>query len=108
MHWPLGSVKDMQMYLSTSPNGNVITERASTYRKSRDEELPQFVWKNTTYGEYTDTRVINVVVNFPEVRLLFQVVYFKRHVVDTHHYIACAEERFFVSRYISRQKWYKP
>ena len=69
--WPLGSVIDMHVYLSTSPNGNLSTEWASTYRESRDKELPQFVWKNITYGDYTDTRVINFDVNFPDVRLFF-------------------------------------
>jgi hypothetical protein len=69
--WPLGSVLDMHVFLSTSPNGNVLTEWASTYRKSRDENLPQFVWKNITYGDYTETRVINFDVNFPDVRFFF-------------------------------------
>lgn len=69
--WPLGSVLDMHVYLSVSPNGNMVTEWTSTYRKSGDEELPQFVWKNITYGDYTDTRVINFDVNFPDVRLFF-------------------------------------
>ena len=29
-------------------------------------------------------------------------------VVDTHHYLVCTEERFFVGRYISLHKWCKP
>ena len=97
--WPLGSAIDMHVYLSTSPNGNLLTEWASTYRKSGDEELPQFVWKNITYGDYTDTRVINFDVNFPEVRI-FIACFNGYIVVDTHYYIDCAEERFFVGRYI--------
>lgn len=92
----------MHVYLSTSPNGNELTEWASTYRESRDEELPQFVWKNITYGDYTDTRVINFDVNFPDVRLFFWLVSKDMLGVDSHHYIVRVEERFFMGRYISR------
>ena len=56
------------MYLSTSPNGDVFTAWTS---KNRDEGLPQFIWKNITYGDYTDTRVINFDIEFPDVRPLF-------------------------------------
>jgi len=69
--WPLGSVLDMHVYLSTSPNGDMFTKWTSTYQKNRDEGLPQFVWKNITYGDYTDSRVINFDVNFPDVRSFF-------------------------------------
>ncbi|KAF8806284.1 cleft lip and palate transmembrane 1 [Phlegmacium glaucopus] len=62
--WPLGSVLDMHVYLSTSPNED--TKWTSTDRENRDEGLPQFVWKNITYGDYTDTRVINFDINFPD------------------------------------------
>jgi hypothetical protein len=47
----LGSVLDINVYLSTSPNGNLFREWTSAYRKNRDEELPKFVWKNITYGD---------------------------------------------------------
>ena len=58
----------MHVYLSTSPNGDVFTEWTSTYRNNRDEGLPQFVWKNITYGNYADNRVINFDIDFPDAR----------------------------------------
>jgi hypothetical protein len=64
--WPLGSVLDMHVYLSTLQDENVLFEWTSIYRKNKDEELPQFIWKNITFGDYTDTRVINFNVDFPD------------------------------------------
>ncbi|KAF8165660.1 cleft lip and palate associated transmembrane protein [Crassisporium funariophilum] len=67
--WPLGVKLDMHVYLSTSPNGDVFSKWTSAYRKNRDEELPQFVWKNITYGDYNDARVVDFNVKFPDVVL---------------------------------------
>ncbi|KAF8827166.1 hypothetical protein HHX47_DHR5000692 [Lentinula edodes] len=65
--WPLGASLDMHVYLSTSPNGDVFSRQwTSGYRKDRDEGLPNFVWKNITYGNYADSRVEEHDIVFPE------------------------------------------
>ncbi|KAJ3997765.1 cleft lip and palate associated transmembrane protein [Lentinula boryana] len=65
--WPLGALLDMHVYLSTSPNGDVFSRQwTSGYRKDRDEGLPNFIWKNITYGDYTDSRVVEYDIVFPE------------------------------------------
>ncbi|KAJ3800381.1 cleft lip and palate associated transmembrane protein, partial [Lentinula aff. detonsa] len=65
--WPLGASLDMHVYLSTSPNGDVFSKQwTSGYRKDRDEGLPNFIWKNITYGDYTDSRVVEYDIVFPE------------------------------------------
>ncbi|KAF5393072.1 hypothetical protein D9757_001205 [Collybiopsis confluens] len=57
--WSLGTTLDMHVYLSTSPNGDVFSRQwTSSYRKDRDEGLPSFVWRNITYGDYSDSRVV--------------------------------------------------
>ncbi|KAJ3786290.1 cleft lip and palate transmembrane protein 1-domain-containing protein [Lentinula aff. detonsa] len=57
----------MHVYLSTSPNGDVFSKQwTSGYRKDRDEGLPNFIWKNITYGDYTDSRVVEYDIVFPE------------------------------------------
>jgi hypothetical protein len=65
--WPLGTLLDMHVYLSTSPNGDVFSRQwTSGYRKDRDAGLPNFVWQNITYGDYTDSRVVEYDIAFPE------------------------------------------
>ncbi|KAJ3841416.1 cleft lip and palate associated transmembrane protein [Lentinula raphanica] len=65
--WPFGASLDMHVYLSTSPNGDVFSRQwTSGYRKDRDEGLPNFVWKNITYGDYSDSRVVEYDIVFPE------------------------------------------
>jgi len=66
-YWPLGLSLDMHVYLSTSPNGDVFSKWTSAYRKDRDEDLPHFVWENITYGDYSDHRVVDFEVKFPDV-----------------------------------------
>ncbi|KDR84065.1 hypothetical protein GALMADRAFT_236703 [Galerina marginata CBS 339.88] len=62
-YWPLGLSLDMHVHLSTSPKGDVFAKWA---RKDRDQDLPNFVWKNITYGNYNDHRVIDFEIKFPE------------------------------------------
>ena len=64
-YWPSGVNLDMHVYLTTLPRAEVYT---TTVRKEKDEGLPHFVWKNITYGNYNDQRVINFEVKFPEVK----------------------------------------
>ncbi|KAJ4479138.1 cleft lip and palate associated transmembrane protein [Lentinula aciculospora] len=65
--WPFGASLDMHVYLSTSPNGDVFSRQwTSGYRKDRDEGLPNFVWKNITYGDYAESRVVEYDIVFPE------------------------------------------
>jgi hypothetical protein len=65
-YWPLGTTFDMHIYLSTVPQLDIYTNWTPAYRKDKDEGLPHFVWKNITYGDYNDHRVINLMLNFPE------------------------------------------
>ncbi|PPR02648.1 hypothetical protein CVT24_002131 [Panaeolus cyanescens] len=60
-YWPLGLNMDMYVYLSTSPHPNVFSNRPR-----QDEGLPEFVWKNITYGDYNDHRVVDYDIKFPD------------------------------------------
>ncbi|KAJ7887500.1 cleft lip and palate associated transmembrane protein [Mycena olivaceomarginata] len=65
--WPLGQSLDMHVFLSTSPIGDVFSPKwTSGYRKDHDEGLPNFVWKNITFGDYNDARVVEYNINFPQ------------------------------------------
>jgi hypothetical protein len=58
----------MHVFLSTSPIGDVFSSKwTSSYRKDHDEGLPNFVWKNITFGDYNDARVVEYNINFPQV-----------------------------------------
>ncbi|KIK67655.1 hypothetical protein GYMLUDRAFT_36378 [Collybiopsis luxurians FD-317 M1] len=65
--WSLGTLLDMHVYLSTSPNGDVFSRQwTSGYRKDRDAGLPNFIWRNISYGDYSDGRVVEYDIAFPE------------------------------------------
>ncbi|KAL4263239.1 CLPTM1 family protein [Pleurotus pulmonarius] len=65
--WPLGIPLDMHVYLSTAPYGDVFSRLwTSGYRKDDDEGLPNFVWKNITWGNWNDARVEEFDIKFPE------------------------------------------
>ncbi|KAF8214057.1 cleft lip and palate transmembrane protein 1-domain-containing protein [Mycena galopus ATCC 62051] len=56
----------MHVFLSTSPIGDVFSSKwTSSYRKDEDEGLPNFVWKNLTFGDYNDARVVEYDIKFP-------------------------------------------
>ena len=57
----------MHVYLSTSPDGNVFTQNG--WKKNQDEGLPHFVWKDITFGDYNDNRVVEFEVKFPDVSI---------------------------------------
>ncbi|KAF7355746.1 Cleft lip and palate associated transmembrane protein [Mycena sanguinolenta] len=64
--WHLGQPLDMHVYLSTSPIGDVFSSKwTSGYRKDQDEGLPNFVWKNLTFGDYNEARVVEYNIKFP-------------------------------------------
>ncbi|KAF7352379.1 Cleft lip and palate associated transmembrane protein [Mycena venus] len=65
--WPLGQPLDMHVFLSTSPIGDVFSSKwTSGYRKDQDEGLPNFIWKNLTFGDYNEARVVEYNINFPK------------------------------------------
>lgn len=59
---------DMHVYLTTLPRADAYTKWTATVHKAKDEGLPHFIWKNITYGNYNDQRVVNFEVKFPEVK----------------------------------------
>ncbi|KAI0082450.1 cleft lip and palate associated transmembrane protein [Panus rudis PR-1116 ss-1] len=55
--WPLGIPLAMHVYLSTSPTGDVFSRRwTSGYRPNDDSNLPNFVWDNITFGDWSEHR----------------------------------------------------
>ncbi|KAF9534114.1 cleft lip and palate associated transmembrane protein [Crepidotus variabilis] len=62
-YWPLGTTMDMHVYLTTKNDG--FARWSAPYRKDSDQSLPNFVWKNITYGDYNDHRSIDFEVKFP-------------------------------------------
>lgn len=60
----------MHVYLSTTPNGDVWSRKwTSPVRGDRDAGLPHFVWDRITYGNWSETRSIDVNVTFPQVSM---------------------------------------
>ncbi|KAJ3559212.1 hypothetical protein NM688_g478 [Phlebia brevispora] len=57
--WPLGIPLAMHVYITTSPYGDVFSGR------ERDT-LPHFVWDNITFGDWTESRVVEYDINLPE------------------------------------------
>ncbi|OSX60113.1 hypothetical protein POSPLADRAFT_1182513 [Postia placenta MAD-698-R-SB12] len=56
----------MHVYLSTSPTGEVFANQwTSERRDNQDDKLPHFVWENITYGDWSDTRTTDFVVDLP-------------------------------------------
>ncbi|CAA7258577.1 unnamed protein product [Cyclocybe aegerita] len=85
-YWPIGTSLNMHVYLSTSAKGDVFTKWTEGYRKNRDEGLPNFVWKNITYGDYSDSRTVDYEIKFPEYVLrngsLWADIYLTKSEVD--------------------------
>jgi hypothetical protein len=66
--WSLGQSLDMHVFLSTSPNGDVFSSQwTSGWRENQDKDLPKFVWQNLTFGNFKESRVVDLNVKFPEV-----------------------------------------
>jgi len=69
--WPLSLALDMHVYLSTSPRGDVFSKGTVSSRRDEAAGLPHFVWKDITFGDWSDTRVVNYDIKFPEVCCIF-------------------------------------
>lgn len=64
--WALSIPLAMHVYLSTSPTGEVFANQwTSERRDNQDDKLPHFVWENITYGDWSDTRTTDFVVDLP-------------------------------------------
>ncbi|KAF8239025.1 cleft lip and palate associated transmembrane protein, partial [Tricholoma matsutake] len=64
--WELGQRLDMHIYLTTSPNGDVFSNQwTSGWRENADKDLPNFVWENITFGNWKDSRTVEMQINFP-------------------------------------------
>jgi hypothetical protein len=63
--WPLGTPVSMHVYLSTSPEGDVFSQRTSK------DALPSWVWGDIKFGDWNEARVADVEVPISEVRSLF-------------------------------------
>ncbi|KAK7049750.1 hypothetical protein VNI00_005781 [Paramarasmius palmivorus] len=65
--WTMGQPVAMHVHLSTSPNGDVFSKQwTSKWRQDQDGSLPSFVWDNITFGDYSDSRVVEYNIKFPE------------------------------------------
>jgi len=66
--WSLGQPIAMHVHLSTSPTGDVFSAKwTSGWRKDHDEDLPNFVWENITFGDWKESRQVNYNVDIPEI-----------------------------------------
>lgn len=64
--WPLAQSLDMHVHLSTSPRGDVFSKGTASYRRDKESGLPHFIWENITFGDFSDSRVVNYDIKFPE------------------------------------------
>ncbi|TBU49004.1 cleft lip and palate transmembrane 1 [Dichomitus squalens] len=65
--WPLGLPLAVHVHLSTSPTGDVFSNKwTSGHRKDRDADLPSLVWNNVTLGDWNEKRVAEFNVSLPE------------------------------------------
>ena len=66
----------MHVYLTTNPHGNVFSGPEL-------DTLPHFVWRNITFGDWSDTRTVEYDVHLPLVsrrpKLYFQTAYAVDH-----------------------------
>ncbi|KAF9266255.1 cleft lip and palate transmembrane 1, partial [Marasmius fiardii PR-910] len=65
--WSLNQPVSMHVHFSTSFNGDVFSKKwTSKYREHQDEGLPSFLWENITFGDYSESRVAEYNIKFPE------------------------------------------
>ncbi|KIO22060.1 hypothetical protein M407DRAFT_28405 [Tulasnella calospora MUT 4182] len=62
--WPLGSVFDMYVQVSTTPYP-ALGDFAGMQPKD-SQSLPKFVWRNITFGDWKDERVEDFVIDVPQ------------------------------------------
>jgi hypothetical protein len=68
--WPAGSNLSMHVYFSTSPVGDVfgVTNRKNWGQaEATGGGFPHWTWDNITYGDWVDSRKIDVMVEIPQV-----------------------------------------
>ncbi|KAH7912954.1 cleft lip and palate associated transmembrane protein [Hygrophoropsis aurantiaca] len=66
--WALNQSVSMHVYLSTSPTGDVFSRQwTSAWRKDQDEGLPNFVWENITFGDWSESRTVVYDIDIPSV-----------------------------------------
>ncbi|KAI0700790.1 cleft lip and palate transmembrane protein 1-domain-containing protein [Cytidiella melzeri] len=58
--WPLGIPLSMHVYLSTS-------SFIDAFAKKEGDELPHFVWENITFGDWDESRTVDLDVKLPNV-----------------------------------------
>lgn len=51
----------MHVYFSTSRTGGI------SFGRGQDAGLPQFVWENITFGDWSESRTEHFEVDFPKV-----------------------------------------
>jgi hypothetical protein len=70
--WELNTRLDMHVYLTTSPNEDVFSNQwTSGWMQNHDRDLPHFVWENLTFGNWKDSRTVQMDVKFPEVSIFY-------------------------------------
>jgi hypothetical protein len=106
--WELNQRVDMHVYLTTSPNGDVFSNQwTSGWRQNRDKDLPHFVWENLTFGNWKDSRIVEMDIKFPEVSILLcgrSTIYS----LCVFSLLECSTEWVAVGGRISCQGWCKP
>lgn len=66
--WPLGIPLAMHVHFSTSPDAaDVFANQWSSAAGNSKSPLPHFVWENITYGDFQESRTIDLVLDVPPV-----------------------------------------
>jgi len=72
--WASGSNLSMHVYFSTSPVGDVfgVTNRKNWGQAEATEGgFPHWTWDNITYGDWADSRKVDVMMEIPQVSFWF-------------------------------------
>lgn len=58
----------MHVYFSTTPDGSdVFANQWSSDSASSKAQFPNFVWENITYGDFKESRTVDLVLDLPDV-----------------------------------------
>ncbi|KAH9938336.1 cleft lip and palate associated transmembrane protein [Fomitopsis serialis] len=64
--WSLGIPLAMHVYFSTSPDSaDVFANQWTSDRGSSKNKLPNFVWDNITYGDFKESRTVDLMLDLP-------------------------------------------
>ncbi|KAH8829817.1 cleft lip and palate transmembrane protein 1-domain-containing protein [Flagelloscypha sp. PMI_526] len=58
--WSTGQTFDIHIYISDSQDGNIF------YNPQHTKNLPNFLWSNVTFGDWSESRTVNFDIQFPE------------------------------------------